>query len=316
MNPRVLITGASGFVGSHLVEYLLKQGYADLWATANTPSPWLNEQVGEDHVAVIDLTESQAVFDLVANTKPDWIIHLAGLAFVGESFDRATEVMNNNTALQYIMLEAMRRFVPKARMLAIGSAAEYGSLPAEFDSSRITEDFPLYPNNPYAVSKLTQDFLSLSYHLAYGLDVVRVRPFNQIGPRQTGQFAVPAFAQQIVRVERGEQEQVMVGNLTAVRDFTDVRDAVQVYELLLQKGRSGEVYNLGSGQGVALQTILDILISMAQKPVEVAVDPARLRPVDVPVFVAGNQKIKDLGWRPQIELRQTLADVLAYERKQ
>lgn len=316
MKPRVLVTGAAGFIGSHLVEYLQAEGYDDIWATANSRSPWLEKQLGEDRVVLLDLTDSAAVFPMIERVQPEWIIHLAGLAFVGGSFERATEVMNNNTTLQYVMLEAVRRFTPQARVLSIGSAAEYGLLPEKYNSSRIAEDFPLYPNNPYAVSKMTQDYLSLSYHLAYGLDVVRVRPFNQIGPRQSTDFAVPAFARQIVQAERGELAAVQVGNLGAVRDFTDVRDAARVYEVLMRVGVAGEVYNLGSGKGVSMQAILDQLVSLAKIPITVEKDPARLRPVDVPVFVADNQKITALGWKPRIPLEQTLADVLDYERKQ
>lgn len=312
--PRILITGADGFVGGYLLEFLQSAGYSEIWGTNFSPNPWLEEKLGPGRVRSIDLQDSEAVFALVQDIRPDWIVHLAALAFVGDSFNRATEVMNNNTTLQYVMLEAVRRFVPQSRLLAIGSAAEYGSLPDNYDSAQIREDFPLYPNNPYAVSKLTQDFLSLSYHLAYGLDVIRVRPFNQIGPRQTDQFAVPAFARQIVRVERGQQSEVKVGNLEAVRDFTDVRDAVKVYELLLRVGRPGEVYNLGSGRGNSMQTILETLVSLAKVPVKVVTDPARLRPVDVPVFVADNQKITSLGWKPAISVEQSLQAVLEYER--
>lgn len=315
MNQRILVTGASGFVGSHLIEHLQREGYSNLWATSNTASDWLEDQLGQDRVFVVDLTKTSDVFPMIEEVKPDWVIHLAGLAFVGDSFDRATEVMNNNTTLQYVMLEAVRCFAPKARVLSVGSATEYGLLPDDYDSSAIKEDFPLYPNNPYAVSKLTQDFLSLSYHLAYGLDVVRVRPFNQIGPRQTDQFVVPAFAQQIVKIERGEQQDIKVGNLEAIRDFTDVRDAAVVYELLMRVGQPGEVYNLGSGVGVQVQTILDKLAGLANAPIQVVVDTTRLRPVDVPVFVADNQKITSLGWQPRIPLDKTLADVLDYERK-
>lgn len=315
MKTRVLVTGAAGFIGSYLIEYFLSAGYDDIWATTYDDSPWLLEKLGPEKVVKVNLTNSESVFPMIERVQPDWVIHLAALAFVGGSFSRATEVMNNNTTLQYVMLEAIRRFSPKSRVLSIGSAAEYGLLPEKFDSGKITEDFPLYPNNPYAVSKMTQDYLSLSYHLAYGLDIVRLRPFNQIGPRQTSDFVVPAFAQQIVKVERGEQPAVKVGNLAAIRDFTDVRDAVRVYELLLRVGEAGEVYNLGSGKGVSAQEILDSLIELATADIPVEVDPERLRPVDVPVFVADNQKITALGWKPHIPLAQTLADVLEYERK-
>lgn len=315
MSKRILVTGASGFVGSHLVEYLQAQGYRDIYGTTSGQSEWLEKQIGSDHVIALDLTNEEAVFTMLQELKPDWIFHLAALAFVGESFQRALEVMENNTALQYIMLEGVRRFLPSSRLLSVGSATEYGLLPEGFDGSHIAEEYPLYPSNPYAVSKITQDYLALSYFLAYKTDVVRVRPFNQIGPRQGNQFAVPAFAQQIVAIERGEQDKLKVGNLEAVRDFTDVRDAVRAYELLMREGKAGEVYNIGSGFGVSMQEILDQLIALSMADIMVEVDEARLRPVDVPVFVADNTKLRSLGWAPRLSLRQTLIDVLEHERK-
>lgn len=311
----ILVTGASGFVGLHLVEYLKSCGYANIFGTTGSDNPALNAVIGADHVIQLDLTHEESVFSVVQKLQPRWVFHLAALAFVGESFQRALEVMQNNTTLQYCMLEAVRRYSPSARLLSVGSATSYGLLPPQFDSSRITEEFPQYPSNPYAVSKMTQDYLALSYHLAYKTDIVRVRPFNQIGPRQSGDFAIPAFAQQIVRIECGEQSELLVGNLEAVRDFTDVRDAVQAYELLMRNGESGEVYNVGSGEGVSLEAIVRELITLSPADIMVAMDPRRLRPVDVPVFVADNQKLRRLGWSPRISLDQTLADVLEYERK-
>lgn len=311
---RILVTGASGFVGSHLIEYFLSQGYTDIWGTTSSHSTWLEKTVGKEKALQVDLSSSEKVFPLIETLQPDWIVHLAGLAVVGESFVRALEIMRTNTDIQYVMLEAVRRYAPQARVLSIGSANEYGLLPAEFPSERIHEEYPLYPSNPYAVSKVTQDMLALSYALSYGTDVVRVRPFNQIGPRQTAQFALPAFAQQIVEIERGQRSELLVGNLDAVRDFTDVRDAVQVYELLLLHGKKGEVYNLGSGHGRSLRSLLELLCSFSTVSIPIKIDPERIRPVDVPVFVADNQKITSLGWEPRTPIEQTLRDILEHER--
>lgn len=315
MNRRILVTGADGFVGSHLIEYLQSAQKGEVFGVTYSGSPWLESQLGADHVLTADLSKEEPVFALVQQVQPDWIIHLASLAFVGDSFSQAHRVMQTNTSIQYTMLEAVRQFAPQARLLSIGSANAYGNLPATYNSAKITEDFPFYPTNPYAVSKLAQEYLALSYYLAYHLDIVRVRSFNQIGPRQTADFAVPAFAQQIVKIQAGQQEAIEVGNLSAIRDLTDVRDAVHAYVLLLEKGVKGEVYNLGSGQGVSMQTVLDTLIELAGGDIMVKVDPARLRPVDVLEFVSDNHKLRSLGWEPTIPLETTLRDVLKFERE-
>lgn len=315
MMKRILVTGADGFVGSHLIDYLKEKQIGEVFGTSYSGSESLNAKLGADHVIAVDLTKEEPVFQLVKDVQPDWIIHLASIAVVGDSFSKTHQVMQANTSIQYTMLEAVRQFAPQARFLSIGSATCYGNLPSSFNSSQIREDFPFYPTNPYAVSKLTQEYLALSYYLAYGLDIVRVRSFNQIGPRQTYDFAVPAFAQQIVKIQKGEQEFIGVGNLSAVRDLTDVRDAVRAYVLLLEKGIKGEVYNLGSGHGVSMQSVLDTLIELAGGDIMVNVDTARLRPIDVPKFVADNQKLRSLGWEPTIPLETTLRDILKFERE-
>jgi GDP-4-dehydro-6-deoxy-D-mannose reductase len=310
----VLITGAAGFVGQHLAEHLHAAGYQQVHGTSIAAAPDLAAVIGESNVHIVDLSQPEAVFALLQTVKPDWIFHLAAMADVGGSFDRALHVMQTNTALQFIMLEGLRLHCPQARLLSVSSAYVYGLLPAEYQGRPISEDAPLRPNNPYAVSKVTQDMLALSYHLSYHLDIVRVRPFNQIGPRQAPGFVVTDFARQIIKIERGEQTEMRVGNLDAIRDFTDVRDAVRAYELLLRFGAAGDVYNLGSGRATSVQAILDGLIVSAQVPIATVADPKLIRPVDVPMFVADNRKMRRLGWEPRIPLTQTLQDVISYER--
>lgn len=312
----LLITGAEGFVGSHLIQYLQGQGYSNLHGTAYRDITPLQQTLGTDHAWQLDLEDEATVSQLIETIQPAAVIHLAARAAVGESFAQAWPVLQTNIHLQLVMLEALRQHAPQARLLSIGSAQQYGVLPPELQSQSLDEDTRFFPNNPYAVSKITTEYLAQVYQRSYGMDVVHVRPFNQIGPSQTAAFVIAAWAQQIVKIERGEQPKLMVGNLAAIRDFTDVRDAVVAYEIMLQSAPSGEIYNLGSGAGVSLQSVLDRLIELAQVPIEVEVDPARLRPSDVPFFVADNSKIRALGWEPRYSLDQTLQDVLTFERQQ
>lgn len=308
----VLVTGAAGFVGSHLVEYFLSRGYSQVHGTTQKPDTWLTATLG-DKAHVLDLTDPEAVDALVEVIRPDWIVHLAGIASVESSFQNAWPLLETNLKLQYVLLESVRKSIPQARFLSISSATIYGEAVASA-GDLVPESLQPEPNNPYALSKWNQEILGLAYRRMYGLDVITVRPFNQVGPRQTGAFAIPAFAQQVVQVERGQKQSVEVGNLEAERDFTDVRDAAQAYELLLEHGVAGEIYNLGRGQGVKMQAVLDLLIQQSGKNIPVEIDPSRLRPVDVPRFVADNQKLRALGWKPHISLEQSLKDIMEYER--
>jgi GDP-4-dehydro-6-deoxy-D-mannose reductase len=304
----VLVTGAAGFVGSHLVEHLLEQGYENVHGVGLSEDAWLRGHLG-DKAHFLDLADEGQVEALLQQVRPDWIVHFAGIADAGGSFSRAWTVLEVNLKLQFVMLEAVQKIVPQARVLSISSAAVYGDA-VNSAGEQVSENTVPQPNNPYAVSKFNQENLGLMYHRAFGLDVVTVRPFNQIGPRQQNAFAVPAFAEQIVQVERGEK----VGNLDAVRDFTDVRDAAAAYVHILEAGKTGEIYNLGSGNGLQMKQILAQLVELSHKDIEVETDPARLRPVDVPRFVADNHKLRELGWQPKIALDQSLRDTMEYER--
>jgi GDP-4-dehydro-6-deoxy-D-mannose reductase len=263
-----------------------------------------------------DLRDPEGVRALVDEVQPDYIFHLAAQSFVPASFSDPWDTLENNIRAELNLLEAVRRSERDARMLVVGSNEEYGApRPEELPQ---TEDSPLRPNNPYAVSKIAQDFLGLQYYLAYGVPVVRVRPFNHTGPGQAPRFVVPAFASQIARVEAGLQEPVMqVGNLDAARDFTDVRDIVRAYHLAVTQGESGEVYNLASGQPQSVQGLLETLLSYSKTDIRVGRDPARYRPVDVPVVYGSSEKFYHrTGWEPQVPFEQTLRDTLEYWREQ
>ncbi len=313
---RALITGAGGFAGSHLVSFVERE--TD-WEILGTVYPDLVED-GHPRPRVrlqnVDLRGPGAVADLVAGFKPDFIFHLAAQSFVPSSFGDAWDTLENNIRSQLNLLEAARALESSARVIVIGSNEEYGRPePADLP---FTEETPLRPANPYAVSKVAQDLLGLQYHVAYEVDVVRLRPFNHTGPGQSPRFVVPAFASQIASIERGEQEAVIrVGNLDASRDFSDVRDIVRAYYLAATKGASGEVYNLCSGEPRSIRALLDQLLSMAQVDIKVEVDPERFRPLDVPVAYGSAEKFRSLtGWRPAIPFEQTLADVLEFWRGQ
>jgi GDP-4-dehydro-6-deoxy-D-mannose reductase len=311
-----LITGAGGFVGGHLCEYLLEHTDWDLTGTlfdqpveTESPTPRLQ-------LRTLDLRARDSVRSLVEYTKPDYIFHLAAQSFVPTAFADPWDTLENNIQSELNLLEAVCDLDHDVRFLVVGSNEEYGA--PRPDELPQTEQNPLRPNNPYAVSKIAQDFLGLQYHLTYGIPVVRVRPFNHTGPGQSPRFVVPAFASQIARIEAGLQEPVMrVGNLSTSRDFTDVRDIVGAYHLAVTEGEPGEVYNLASGQAYSIRGVLETLLSYSEAEIRVERDPERYRPVDVPVVYGSAQKFHDrTGWRPRIRFEETLQDTLAYWREQ
>ncbi|MBN1179161.1 MAG: GDP-mannose 4,6-dehydratase [Anaerolineae bacterium] len=307
---RALITGAGGFVGDHLCSYLL--AHTD-WAILGTvypnpvdaphPHPRL-------HLSSLDLRNRTEVERTLVEWQPDAIFHLAALSSVPASFKAPWETLENNIRAQLNVLEAARRLSSCPRVLIVGSNEEYGK--PHPDELPITEETPLRPQNPYAVSKVAQDFLGLQYHLTYGIEVVRLRPFNHTGPGQSDQFVVPAFASQIARIERGEQLPIVrVGNLNVARDFSDVRDIVRAYYLAVTQGEPGEVYNLSAGQPRSIKDILDALLSLSTVKIEVEIDPDRYRPSDTPVAYGSSAKFRArTGWEPQIPFDQTIHDVL------
>lgn len=312
---RVLITGGTGFAGSHLIEALTEQGYDDIHTTSHgSVVPEIMAFLPEDHFHKVDLTDAEATAQLIEQLQPDHIYHLAAFAFVGKSFEKAPDVFRNNVTLQINVLEAVRQFAPEARVLIVGSAEEYGISESE-DELPIDENHALRPVNPYAVSKITQDLLGYAYAHSFKLNVLRVRPFNHIGERQSEDFVVPAFISQIVKIENGEQEALRVGTLETERDFTDVKDVVRAYITVMEKGDPKEVYNIGSGQAISMKALLDMMLSMSETEVRIEEDPDRMRPSDIPIMVADNTKIKTLGWEPQITLEETIKRIFNWYRK-
>lgn len=318
MTKKVLITGISGFAGSHLAEYLISQNGYQIAGTYLTEESLRNvERIKKKiHLVKIDLTREESTFNLVRDTKPDLVFHLAALTSPGDSFKTPSETITNNIAQEINLLSAIRKnkLLP-AKILIISSADIYGLVKKE--NLPIGEETALMPVSPYAVSKIAQDFLGLQFFLSYKLKIVRVRPFNHIGPRQSQHFVVAAIAKKIAEIEKGKREPILtVGNISSKRDFTDVRDMVRAYVLAIEKGKEGEVYNLGSGKAYKISDILDKLISLASVKIKVKIDKSLLRPLDIQKLLCDATKFKNLtGWKSTIPIEITLKDTLDFWRK-
>jgi len=302
---RALITGSSGFAGTHLAAHLRAQPGLEVFGIVRSAGRALAAGT-----FAVDLTAKDAVVGLLREVRPDLIFHLAAQAAVQLSWANPQETLVNNVLCQLNLLEGVLAAGLRPRLLVVGSADEYGMVyPHELP---VREENPLRPNSPYAVSKVAQDMLGYQYSLSHRLHIVRVRPFNHIGPGQSDLFVSASFARQIAEIEYGLRQPVlMVGNLQAKRDFSDVRDIVRGYALLLERGTPGEVYNLGSGRSVTVQYLLDCLLAKSRAEIEVRQDPARLRPSDIPELVCDAGKATAAtGWRPTIRLERTLRDLL------
>jgi GDP-4-dehydro-6-deoxy-D-mannose reductase len=313
---RVLITGADGFVGGQLVTYLLAETDWDLTGTLHPQSVQGATKKRRLRLDQIDLCDPDSVDALFDWARPDYVFHLAAQSSVSLSFEDPWGTLENNVRAELNVLEATRYARRESVVLVVGSSEEYG-VPGPGELPQ-TEESPLRPGTPYAVSKLAQDFLGLQYFLAHGMPVVRVRPFNHTGPGQSPRFVVPAFAQQIAAIEFGLQEPVIkVGNLDAIRDFSDVRDIVRGYYLAVTQAVPGEVYNLASGQPRTVRGVLETLLGLSQAEIRVEPDPARLRPLDIPAVYGSAEKFRrQTGWEPEISFEQTLRDTLGYWRAQ
>ncbi len=306
---RALITGINGFVGGHLAEHLLGAGW-DVAGASSTASHRLATLA--EHVPIIttDLMDADANRAMIEQTEPDVIFHLAAQAHVPTALADPEATLTGNMLAQSRLLDGVRTSVLDPVMVVACTSEEYGAVRPE--DIPVDEDTPLRPGNPYALSKVFQDMLALQYFIAHGVRTVRLRLFNHIGPRQAPSYVVASFARQIAMIERGEQEPIVkVGNLSARRDFSDVRDIVRAYELAALHCEAGAVYNVGSGDAVMIEDILKTLIGMSDVPIEVEVDPARVRPVDVPVIACDASRFRArTQWTPQISLHQSLSDVL------
>lgn len=313
---RVLITGVTGFVGSHLADYLVGRGDVEVFGTHRWRSRMENVEHlrGRLRLVECDLTDPVAVRRVLAAVRPDRVFHLAAQSYVPTSWLAPAETLRTNVLGQLHLFEAARELGLSTRFHVAGSSEEYGLVRPE--ETPIREDQPLRPLSPYAVSKVAQDLLAYQYWMSYRLHTVRTRGFNHTGPRRGEVFVTSNFARQIAEIEKGRREPVVrVGNLEALRDFTDVRDMVRAYWLALEHGEPGEVYNICSGRAYRIRQVLDILLGLAQVRVEVQEDPARLRPSDVLILVGDGTRFTRLtGWQPTIPFEVTLKDLLDYWR--
>jgi len=308
---KILITGGTGFAASHLIEELYHRGQRNIHITAyRDDGSFVKQFIEPNNIHTIDLTDYQATQNLIKEIRPEEIYHLASLASVGDSFEKRQFILEKNTSLQLNLLEAIKNFAKDSKMLHVSTALMY-----EASNQAINEQAPLGPDNPYALSKLIQDMMTYTFVKSEKLNIVRVRPFNHIGERQALGFVVADLACSVAKIEKGLQDSLYVGNLDSIRDFSDVKDIANAYILLMEKGQAGQVYNVGSGQSYSIKEILDLLIAISTKTINVKTDQDKIRPVDLPYLVCDNKKIRGLGWQKQHQLKETLTRILNYWRK-
>jgi GDP-4-dehydro-6-deoxy-D-mannose reductase len=303
----ILVTGAAGFAGSHLIDLLVRSGTPVVaWHRPGGSPPRELAGVRWDAVDLMDQAQVQAALD---RARPAAVYHCAGAAHVGRAWEATASTFALNVRGTHHLLRAMERTGDGARLFVPSSALVYASA-----DEPLTEQHLLRPASPYGLSKLAQEMLALEPHGSVAVTIAR--PFNHFGPRQDPQFAAPGFARRIADIERGRwAPEISVGNLDAQRDLTDVRDTVRAYQMILERGQPGRPYNVCSGRAITIRELLDRLIARARVPVEVRVDPARYRPNDTPLLVGDPARLRDeLGWTPEIPLDQTLDDLLEYWR--
>jgi GDP-4-dehydro-6-deoxy-D-mannose reductase len=307
MSSDVLVTGAAGFAGSHLIDLLVRSGVSPVaWHRPGGSPPREGAGARWEAVDLLDQAQVQAAID---RAQPAIVYHCAGAAHVGRAWESTTATLATNVRGTHHVLQALERAGGQARVLVPSSALVYASA-----DEALTEDHPLLPSSPYGLSKLAQEMLGVKSNDV--LAVTIARPFNHIGPRQDPHFVASGFARRIADIERGRwAPEISVGNLDARRDLTDVRDTVRAYQLIMERGQPGRPYNVCSGRAVTIRDLLDRLIGRARVPVEVKVDPARYRPNDTPLVLGDPTRLRDeLGWTAEIPIERTLDDLLEYWR--
>ena len=309
---KALVIGAGGFAGKYLLKNLNTEFGYEVYATKHVSE--INTDICAKKVYDLDILNKEAIVSILFEVRPDYIFHLAAQSSIGISWNNPQLTIDVNIKGSVNVLDAVRELFYKPKIVMIGSGEEYGHIKP--DETPIREDNRLLPGNIYAATKACQNMIGSIYSRAYDMDIILVRAFNHIGPGQAPIFVVSDFCKQVAEIEAGKREPVMyVGNLSAKRDFTDVRDVVRAYSLLAAHGRKGETYNVGSGHAYEIREILDKIISMSKVDIAVETDQAKIRPVDVPIIEADVSKLQqDTGWDRRITLEQTLTEVLDYWR--
>lgn len=310
INIKALVIGATGFVGSYLIEEIKNSLLCDIIATNLE-----REMIYQNNIILkkLDILDYNSVFSLINENKPEYIFHLAAQSSVSLAWKNPelTADININGSLN--ILEAVKNIDYNPKILMIGSGEEYGYI----EKVPIVEETPLKPGNIYAVTKACQNMISKVYCKAYDMKVIMVRSFNHIGPNQSSTFVISDFCKQVAEIEKGVRSPILkVGNLNAKRDFLDVRDVVRAYTKLIQFGKSGETYNVGRGQSIKISEVLNIILKNSNKEINVEIDKNKLRPLDVPIIEPSINKIYTAtGWKPEISLEESIKDILTYWRK-
>ena len=309
---KALIIGAAGFVGKYLIEELLLDGNIEIVATKLS---FEKLEIKQIQIYDLDILDEKSIALLLKNVQPDYIYHLAAQSSVNMSWKEPGLTVDVNIKGSINLLEAVRKTASHSRILMVGSSEEYGDIKSE--EIPIDEENLLRPINIYAVTKACQNMLSKIYAKAYGINIIQVRAFNHIGPAQSPNFVVSDFCKQVVEIEKKIHVPIIkTGNLSAVRDFTDVRDVVKAYTKIIQLGTIGETYNVGSGSSKSIKEILMLILSLAKCNIEIKTDSTKMRPIDTKIIEADISKMyKLLNWRPQIELETTIQEMLNYWRK-
>jgi len=314
---RILITGIAGFAGRHLTAYLTTEdNHEILGIDLNFKNFNSDNYSGKIELLEADLTDRQRIFSIIKKFKPQQVYHLAAQSSVSYSWENPVETFRINVFGGINILEGLKNFCPCCKILMVCTAEEYGEIDNE--DKAIDENFRIYPQNPYAISKSALDFFSSVYYGAYKLPVYISRSFNHIGPGQSERFVVSDFARQIALIENGSQHPVIsAGNLQSQRDFLDVRDAVKAYNYIINKGSEGQVYNVCSGQKQKISDLLDILVSLSTRSdIKVKVDRSKLRAIDVKIMYGDNSKLKArTGWASEYSIKTSLKDTLNYWRQ-
>lgn len=313
---KVLVTGAAGFVGAHFIQKLQEDGRYEVFAWARNADEAAQIALESNHIGIVDITDARQVEEELGKVCPGYICHLAAQSSVARSWKLPAQTYEINVIGTINLLEAVHHYVPEARILLIGSAEQYGKISPE--DLPVSEEHPLEGVNPYSLSKMAQEKAAQLYVKSYGMQIICVRAFNHIGPGQSIQFVVPDWCSQIVEMEKGSREPVLqVGNLDVRRDFTDVRDIVKAYILLLEQGASGECYNVGSGNAYSLGEVLEEIVKRSTVTgIRVETDVQRLRPADIPELRADVRKLWEAtGFKPQLTLGQSIQDILEEMRR-